>query len=135
MSLATWKKEFYPSEASTIQTSLGAVKHSIRKWTGLLPENLKKHGVVRAEFCNLKTEDDDSDTRFTIASETCALCCIAPDDCVGCPLEIALGHACSGHAGGGRPYQKWYWENKPRPMLDGLKKALRMIEQGKIPKK
>ncbi len=48
MSLATWKAEFYPftAEKCAAEFPEEALDHSIRKWEGLSPENLKKHGVL-----------------------------------------------------------------------------------------
>ena len=46
MSLKTWKKEFYPQSAKRTKQS-EAVEHSLHKWRGILPANLKKHGLNR----------------------------------------------------------------------------------------
>ena len=43
MSIATWKKEFY-SPISKCPKSKAAA-HSLKKWIGLRPENLAKHGL------------------------------------------------------------------------------------------
>lgn len=55
MSIDTWLEEFYPIPAPELPswiepiTSWGAqfeaLNHCIQKWTGFLPENLKKHNV------------------------------------------------------------------------------------------
>ena len=42
MSLESWKAEFYTIPASKCPEEY-AIEHSLRKWTGLLPENLDKH--------------------------------------------------------------------------------------------
>ena len=48
MSFTTWCKEFYPVPASDfdgVDKPKEAVKHALNKWRGLLPKNLKKHGI------------------------------------------------------------------------------------------
>ena len=45
MSFKTWKDEFYSISASEVDEEY-ALEHSIRKWEGLLEENLSKHKVV-----------------------------------------------------------------------------------------
>ena len=55
MSVETWKEEFYPVDATDDEVQEGSIfillDHSILKWTGALPENLKKHDVELWGVC------------------------------------------------------------------------------------
>lgn len=133
MSLATWKKEFYPTTAKTAAARTGAVKcieHSLKKWEGALPENLEKHGLEYEDHVIWNKEKTES-MRFD--SWTCALCKKYLDryDCSGCPIVIAGNPECDAYPleeddnGDGVPidgYRKS--ENNPQPMIDTLKKTL-----------
>lgn len=50
MSKDTWRAEFFPTDASTARnmTNLEAVRHSLRKWRGLTPDNLKAQKLNRS---------------------------------------------------------------------------------------
>jgi uncharacterized protein YbdZ (MbtH family) len=117
MSIATWKKEFYGPMSKAVKSEKAALEHSIKKWTGLLPANLKKH--------ELKTKDlwieDNARRAFDIDSSTCALCELYI--CSDCPLKKIRRSPCCGNKES--PYSIWYDENNPRPMLNLLKKALK----------
>lgn len=96
MTLKTWMEEFYQVGACTADKEY-AIEHSLRKWEGLRPENLAKHDCRVISF----VVHDQADSRFNIASDSCALCvhyCLETDegtDCESCPLSIARGgHAC-----------------------------------------
>ena len=143
MSLASWKKEFYPSEANTIKTRIGAIKHSLRKWVGALPKNLKKHKVELREGRIL--EPRDYWDAFVFNSDNCALCQLyfdfylseGDDHCLKCPLYALLNNTrCYGMVGLGepdRPFELLYDDN-PNPMIALLRKALK-VEQKKGAKK
>ena len=45
MDSAAWCEEFYSVDAKDVPKQ-EAVAHSLKKWIGLLPENLAKHGFV-----------------------------------------------------------------------------------------
>lgn len=98
MSLQSWKEEFYPVDAEDVPKEQ-AVAHSIRKWQGLLPENLAKHGVEWAgEHSDRLREIAETDDRFIVGASTCALCCHYDDrdndnadPCVSCPLSRVRG--------------------------------------------
>lgn len=81
MSLATWKKEFYRIPANKVSKRY-ALKHSIKKWIGLLPKNRKKHGV-KLVSCILV---DAKNNELCISGNSCALCEQYGDDCIECPL-------------------------------------------------
>lgn len=100
MSLYSWKKEFYPVEATVVPIK-DALAHSLKKWEGLLPDNLAKHGLMRDDNGYVICELDETSIRLDISSATCALCqhYLREDDesdfgdneCVTCPLAIARG--------------------------------------------
>lgn len=114
MSLETWKAEFYPTPAEDTAKE-DAIAHSLRKWQGLTPENLKKHGVIHEPFAGVIDESDFSAGKpiymyseaVPIDSGTCALChhhynsgdeeswedddFDEEDSCGVCPLKEARG--------------------------------------------
>lgn len=115
MSLQSWKKEFYPTEASEIDNTPDAIEHSITKWKGLLPENLSKH--------YLEIDDgsiwDSNKGYMVISAGTCALCQLFIEtDCPNCPLRDYLGHRCDD--GEDSPYIIFSLSNNPQPMIDAL---------------
>ena len=133
MSLKTWKKEFYPTSAGTPSTDREAVLHSLRKWKGLTPANLKKHKV------SITDDDDLTDSTwevFLIGAETCALCeshyyLRSQDDsrptCPTCPLQIALDMKCDQAKSG--PFMEWcYHGRNPKPMIKALEKTLKGLQ-------
>lgn len=138
MSLQTWKDEFYPRPALAMVDSswLDCLDHSIRKWEGLLPENLAKHDVslLHGPDGVPVVMDDDEEEEFEIASVTCALCEKAdfcrveergnnsPSMCDYCPLAKSLGMSCSPSTREG-VYDKFYTTLDPLPMLEALKNA------------
>lgn len=81
MSLASWKKEFYRTPANKVSKRY-ALKHSIKKWIGLLRKNKEKHDVTLYR----NTLADTKDNELYIDSRSCALCEIYNDDCTECPL-------------------------------------------------
>ncbi len=115
MSIATWKKEFYGSLKEASKSDVKALKHGIKKWIGLLPENVKKHGVFIDAFDNLIEKHSMIDS-FSIDSSSCALC-MRYDDCEECPIFPCE----SNHRA---PYRIWQRSHNPRPMIRVLKKAL-----------
>lgn len=83
MSIKTWKEEFYPRSAASRMSNKAAIEHSIKKWEGLLPENLKKHGVV-LDRCG---DIHDDEVKFEISDLSCALCQkYFWECCIKCPL-------------------------------------------------
>lgn len=131
MSIETWKRQFYPVEAETAakQGAKAATIHSIRKWEGLRPDVLEKHGVSAA---GSTLADDQGSPGFAINGETCALCVAFlgrdGNDCKRCPLykardkrrcDIAMiGHEVES------PYCAWIDHSDPEPMIAWLGKAL-----------
>jgi len=81
MSLASWKKEFYKTPAYEVSKRF-ALKHSLRKWQGLLAKNRRKH---RVGFNGIEVYDEND--YLTIDSSSCALCNhYMENECNGCPL-------------------------------------------------
>lgn len=124
MTLSSWKKEFYRVEADAVPEEK-ALAHSIRKWTGLLKTNLKKHKLARQGYrltdCNGKT--------FDVDSETCSLCehyYDTMDDCAACPLAVVRGDIpCTRRRfdEDESPYDAFCYTSDARPMLRWLKRA------------
>jgi hypothetical protein len=122
MSIKTWMAEFYPVSASKFSRGYQPVKevglhkniemlnHSILKWTGLLPQNIKKHGVYHAPGAAAIFESMEEWIRgsarrgdvMSFSSATCALCQKHFDHnrpldqipCWSCPLYKHRGANC-----------------------------------------
>jgi hypothetical protein len=96
MSLATWKKEFYPKAAGNVSQK-SALAHSLRKWRGLTKVNLKKHGLVMDYEC---LSDGKPETPCIIIDDSsCALCqcfyyALAGEPCATCPIMLMTRDSC-----------------------------------------
>lgn len=127
MSLKTWKKEFYSTPAARV-SKRNAVEHSIKKWTGLLKSNLKKHGVYVEGLYPPRVTGDDGNTGLLVDSGSCALCVHyfkhnqAGTLCGDCPLYKALGNTCCDN-GSDQPYTFFINNLNPKPMLVQLRRA------------
>ena len=109
MSLKSWQQEFYSQEASSLvnESDEDCLIHSIKKWTGALPENLEKHEVIYRDHNLLALVTDMKSVSFS--GLTCALCQkysdSSPDeddfDCYHegideyCPIVRVTGATCS----------------------------------------
>lgn len=113
MSLKSWKKEFYKRPADRTSKKF-ALQHSIRKWTGLLKKNLRKHNVS----LEYKLLIDDNDSSLCINSRTCALCehFLRPYSCPDCPISWEECRS---------KYSTFRIKGSALPMLNLLKAALR----------
>lgn len=116
MSLASWIEEFYPVCADECPRDQ-ALEHSILKWTGLLPKNLEKHGVVKQR---LYIQDPSGDW-LAINGSSCALCeyyCHTRVSCNEeenpCPIVVVTGKDCDSQ------YGKFVLDGQVTPMLDLL---------------
>jgi len=131
MSLTSWKKEFYSNipDNGAGMTAKQAIKHSVKKWTGLLKKNLNKHQMYQEEGV---IYDGDSNT-FYIDDSSCALCekyityiearMGQPNTvCRKCPLYKSLGKECA--VGASAPYNKWLSNGNATAMLKALQKLL-----------
>lgn len=122
MSIKTWKKEFYPVSATSRMSKKAAIEHSIKKWEGLLPENLKRHEVA-IDVCGNVHDDEIS---FEICDQSCALCQkYFGECCVKCPLYEKLGFECGrGTIKDGDGWKSYMEEGDPELMLKNLRSLL-----------
>ena len=117
MSFDTWKEEFYPVDADDCPREQ-ALEHSILKWTGLLPENLEKHGVKKETSY---IGDLDGENWLRIDAGSCALCKHHWSGKWGCRHEVSLcpimrvtGNTCDAR------YLEFITSGRVTPMLDLL---------------
>lgn len=124
MSLATWKKEFYPTPASRCSKK-NAIAHSLRKWQGLTKRNLKKHGLYKISDSRFIRERFFASESMEICGESCSLCAAFYDPyghsiaCEPCPIYQQTGSKCFSQ------YGDWVEYNEVRPMLTLLRKVAR----------
>lgn len=133
MSWATWKAEYYPVPAHKVPAK-DALAHSIRKWEGLRPEVLSRHGLW-AYSGMVRECKDERVVRLEVDSDSCALCWhffndSAFDTCAECPLaQVRGGVPCDcttpGEESAGRnaPYYEFCRQGEPGRMLYWLKRA------------
>lgn len=134
MSLETWINEFYPQDAVEFRVDsslndMDAIEHSIKKWEGLLQENLEKHCVVYRRNQNIVTDMESSGAHIFISSGSCALCVVHYSKCSACPLGISYGKPCD--CGRNSPYRHFRATKDPEPMINELKKALKYLKEDK----
>lgn len=112
MSLETWKAECYPVEAKDCPKGKHlCLAHSLRKWIGLKPDALKKHGVFVNDRSNLECEA----SIFPIDASTCALCKqYDPSDCYQCPLDSCV-----------ESFGAWDLNHDPEPMIAQIEEAMK----------
>ena len=132
MSLETWKAEFYPVEADKATGSdMEALDHSIVKWTGLLKNNLEKHGVEKERLRErlIIFGTDFGTDAFIVNGTSCALCRkytkVRDDepDCNECPIWRMTGLNCE------RKFASFALWDDARPMLTLLKRAKKWLEK------
>jgi len=130
MSLATWKKEFYPIPASKCKKK-DALEHSLQKWIGLRKKNTDKHDV-RKYGMRIESKSDKYDD-LLIACKSCSLCMFYLkehhiDKCDTCPLSIARGgFACDFMFTS--PYGTYQDSHNPEPMIKLIRKAIRQSKK------
>jgi hypothetical protein len=130
MSLAEWKKKFYPIPANMVSKK-DALAHSLKKWEGLLSRNLKKFNLEIVDSTLYSDIGEDEEDELRIDSDSCALCNWYMDIpgkryCENCPLyKIRKGIACDDKSETEKfsPYGTFYRNNDARPMYNLLKKA------------
>jgi len=122
MSLATWKKESYPTPASKCAEK-DALHHVLRKYLGTRKAVLKRHRVVA-----INSTLTDGVYQFHFNEKTCALCkfyrvrhCRS-----ACPLVTHAGLVC-GRAGS--VYNHWVRTGDPEPMIRALRRAVKKQER------
>ncbi len=137
MSFESWCKEFYPVDADKVPEG-NALKHSLRKWEGLLPKNLKRHGLrLDRSGSRVRLLSFAGTVRefLIIDSSSCALCVhFWPDDpcssdfCARCPLSKIPNAVCQTV---GSPWIIFVDTGEPLPMIRALRGAIEMEAGGK----
>jgi hypothetical protein len=130
MSIESWKKEFYPTPAKdNISYPLQAAKHSLAKWLGLTPENLKDH-VLTKDFAEI-VERQAVANYFGIDCSTCALCeyddklvYIDEQGCYNCPLFQHTGISCNDDES---PYVTFLKTDDPTKMIEELDSTVKWL--------
>lgn len=119
MSLASWKREFYRTPAHKVSKKY-AIRHSLKKWTGLKWSNRKKHNVFLGDLSSI----DGKGNYLSFSCSTCALCIHHWDNnCCDCPLLIVNnGKQCHET---GQPYDLFTNKYRIAPMIKLLQKALK----------
>lgn len=99
MSLESWKAEFYDVPASDVNPA-DAAEHSLKKWLGLRPDALGRHGCeaeAAKDFEVFQVREMSADGwALPMNADTCALCERFFDEsaeysrgaCAKCPLAI-----------------------------------------------
>ena len=130
MSLATWKKTYYPRGAHLFsnndispENAIDAIEHSLTKWRGLRKAALDKHGLAKKLWM---IREVDGDKAFSISSDTCALCQLTAVDCKLCPIFTALEFECDDD---GMPYDIWQETGDPEPMILTLEDTLTYFKE------
>lgn len=129
MSIETWLDEFYSDvyELDDDTPDIEAVKHSLRKWTGALPENLAKHDLHYVNW-TIKPTDSGTIAAFRFDSESCSLCRLymtKDEECGNCPLYQSAGYI-SCDDSGLSAYRSS--KNDPTPMIEALQKTITFLE-------
>lgn len=93
--LEAWKEEFYPisGKEAADQGLEAALLHSIQKWKGLLPENLRRFPELGWDHENARIVYRNG-PEFGFGTSSCSLCQMFqmkaheddPSPCFGCPL-------------------------------------------------
>lgn len=127
MSIESWKKEFYKQEASVDIRYHG--QHVERKWIGLLPKNLKKHGLNKNtsyDYIYDKTYE-----KLNIDDSSCCWCLMSniygSNACDNCPAVKVGMPECDENPDS--PYMKWKYNNEISPMLKWIREARRRINK------
>jgi len=131
MSFETWKEEFYPVPVEELPYNLTdeeLILHSLKKWTGVLPENLKKHEVRYKHHTITPTKNLEQ--YLTFDTDTCSLCrSYYPKNYAHpcnfnritlCPIVRATGKTC------GYPWR--YSHETNHPIVNLLKKTLEFVQ-------
>jgi len=132
MSIKTWKKEFYPSAALCPKTIKGRIKHSLRKWLGLLPKNLKKHNLKQVGWSLVSKKCNEMEHNFIVDGKTCSLCRknSIKNNCKNCIFTLNIGRCDEPHGRLPSLYSTWVVRHNPEPMIKALWLLLKMKEAG-----
>lgn len=143
MGLKEWKEEFYPCSAGRTSRN-EAIDHSLRKWTGLLPSNLEKHGCHAVDGCVIPEHVKEVPWKetwsfFSPNMNNCSLCHHYYDEdtnyddsgeylnqCRDCPIMKVTGKACDERYEYGdetSEWNRWTMENNAVPMVKLLERV------------
>jgi hypothetical protein len=128
-------EEYYKVQASMVAKK-DAIAHSLLKWEGLIPANLKKHNVV-LDGSYLVDSDPNGDI-FCLSGATCALC--AHYKCSDCPIALLRDklpcdrfsmedEIVEDEFYAKTPYGSMTVLRDPAPMITLLKKALKQQQK------
>ena len=130
MSLESWKEEFYPitgGQATRGGDDKVMLKHSLKKWQGLSPENLQKHGLeIGHSLGSYIVEPLNRYKYMSIDCFSCALCVeYKEDDCIDCPLYLysETQSRCRGPS-----WDDWKIKRNPDKVIKDLEQALHFVE-------
>lgn len=125
MTLKTWLEEFLP-EPSKEMTRVEALRHSIKKYEGALPKNLKKHGVALHRKRIVERTNMFANMEVFVG-DYCTLCLLYynPNEkgakaCQDCPIKES-GNYCRNH---NSPWWTFIHTGEPYEMLRILTEAL-----------
>jgi len=140
MSMATWKAKYYPEPAGITAERAGdrvrpLLKATIRKWQGLRPTVLRRHGLVKVQhggYIAEKNRDGERPVEFAFGIDSCTLCQKFYDPqsgCERCPLVATAGCASCAVARDDdddprNPYLHWSVQGDPEWMIEALATAL-----------
>lgn len=136
MSLASWKKQFYPTKATrlVLQSAVGIVGSTLRKWLGLQEVHLNEHNVElvyveeSSHIATIHLRDKKSGVLFDVGNAKHNPLCvryynIKDMSCSECPLCIARdGDSCTQESDNGEesPWTTFCVSGDPDPMIDNL---------------
>jgi len=132
MSLASWRKEFYPRSAKKT-SKRNAARHSLRKWVGVKRENRRKHGVVMKTSPYRYLLDADRNIMI-LNADTCALCHWysnhfgSEHQCANCPIVKA---GCPSCVEENSAYNRFNETGRTSVVIRVLEKAVAFTEKGK----
>ena len=133
MSIETWELEFYDEgvvlEASgynlkatelSNDTIIRFIDQCIKKWEGVLEENLDKHELKKWDEVSWIIYDKSSIT-FSFKSPTCSLCAAflecTGNGCSECPIYKVSGRDCEAE------WLEWTNNDNPQQMIELLHKT------------
>ena len=127
MSVKTWMDEFMPDAKRMPHGVLAGLQWCLKKYTGLLKENLKEHGChITKEWRLADSKGEHPDALF--GTKYCPLCAhFSSTDCVSCP--ITLGDQNKACWRSGSPYGIWVKSGSARAMVLQIRKAIKAYEE------
>lgn len=127
--LSPWEQEYYPITAKELASkhkkNISLLRHSLKKWTGLLPFATEEHRI-KQEDINISNDYFS----LEIAAKSCALCELYYKEwgeCRSCPLYKMLGFCCA--IGYRAPFEIWRTTGDALPMVEALLKLLNIEER------